>query len=75
MPSSRLVFKMDDRLQEGVSLAFLTLAPTATSKRGGMLGMNLKQSVGGGPLKFAPYTEIQGEVEDLKVVMVWGGLA
>ena len=31
--------------------------------------MNLKQWVGGGPLKFAPYTQIQGEVEDLKVVM------
>ena len=69
MPSSCLVFKMDDRPQDGVSLAFLTLAPKATSKRRGMLGMNLKQWAGGGPLKFAPYTEIQGEMEDLKVVM------
>ena len=69
MPSSCLVFKMDDRLQDGVSLAFLTLAPKATSKRRGMLGMNLKQWAGGRPLKFAPYTEIQGEMEDLKVVM------
>ena len=31
--------------------------------------MNLKQWAGGGPLKFAPYAEIQGEVENLKVVM------
>ena len=28
-PRSHPVFKMDDRLQDGVSLAFLTLAPTA----------------------------------------------
>ena len=69
MPSSHLVFQMDDRLQDEVSLAFFTLVPTATSKRGGMLGMNLKQWAGGGPLKFAPYAEILGEVENLKVVM------
>ena len=28
MPSSYLVFETDDRLQDGISLAFLTLAPT-----------------------------------------------
>ena len=30
MPSSHLVFRMDDRLEDEVSLAFLTLAPTMT---------------------------------------------